>query len=288
MIKSLLLIIFSVLLFLIPAKGQDEGILISTPEQVRAGNEFLLIVSIPENHMEGVARLQLELPNGFTASAKATMNADFKFQNQKATFQWLSFPKNQEVEVKLAVQIAPTIEGYFVIKGIANWIISTEPLRSNIYPKVITVLPGETSEEELQASNEKTKITFEQFKSEGVACIRQVPYEKNGEVIVNVMVSKGDLNKYGKIQETIPNGYRVENVRSKNAIFVYNDNQKTVKYMWMNMPSESKFVVTYKLIPDSKIDDENPFIIFGTFYYAENNTTQTVNIQERGIELDLE
>jgi hypothetical protein len=186
----------------------------------------------------------------------------------------------------MSVMVAPTIEGYFVIKGIANWIKSTEPLRSNIYPQVITVLPGETTQEDLLELKKETKFTYDEFTSEGVACIRQVPYEKDGEIIVNVMVNKGDFNKYGKIQEKIPIGYRVENVKSHNAIFIFNERQNIIKYMWMNMPMQSKFVVTYKLIPTMEIDDSNPFIIYGTFYYADNNKTKTVNIQERGIELN--
>ncbi len=275
-----------ILLIAKPLMSQEEDILIIAPKKVKAGNEFLLIISLPANHMQGVARLQIELPDGFTAISKKTINSDFKFENQKATFQWLSYPVNQVVEVSMSVMVAPTIEGYFVIKGIANWIKSTEPLRSNIYPQVITVLPGETTQEDLLELKKETKFTYDEFTSEGVVCIRQVPYEKDGEIIVNVMVNKGDFNKYGKIQEKIPIGYRVENVKSHNAIFIFNERQNTIKYMWMNMPSQSKFVVTYKLIPTMEIDDSNPFIIYGTFYYADNNKTKTVNIQERGIELD--
>ena len=286
MIRILPAILSFLLLLSFSLKAQDDGILIIAPKEVKAGNEFLLIVSLPENQMQGVARLQIELPNGFIAVSKTSMNADFKFANQKATFQWLNYPVNQVVEVKMTVTTAPSLEGYYVIKGIANWIKSTEPLRANIYPQVITVVPGETSEKALLASQEKTKISYENFKSEGVACIRQVPYEKDSEIIVNVMVSKGDVNKYGKIQEKIPVGYRAENVRSQNAIFIYNERQQLVKYMWMNMPETSKFVVTYKLIPQGEIDETTPFLIYGSFYYAENNLSQTIDIQERGIDLD--
>ncbi len=286
MIKRFLLLSGIIIQFGLQLEAQDNDILIIAPKEVKAGNEFLLSVSLPENKMEGVARLQLELPNGFTAVAKSTVNADFKFENQKATFQWLSYPVGQVVEVKMSVTVAPNMEGYFVIKGVANWIKSTEPFRSNIYPQVITVTPGETTEAELEQRKEETKITYDEFKSEGVACIRQVPYEKDGEIIVNVMVSKGDLDKYGKIQEKIPVGYRAENIKSQNAIFIYNERQQLVKFMWMNMPAVSKFVVTYKLIPEPDLDESNPFLIYGTFFYAENNMTQTVDIQERGIDLD--
>ncbi|MFA6402398.1 MAG: hypothetical protein WCX31_12365 [Salinivirgaceae bacterium] len=284
--KQFLLIIAIALLMISSLFSQDNDILISMPKEVKAGNEFLLIVSFPQNHMIGASRLQLQLPNGFIAEAKKNENADFKFENQKASFQWLSFPQDQIVEVSMSITVAPTMEGYFVVKGIANWISNKESLRTNIYPQVITVRAGDKNENELQKSFEKTKFTYEEFNSAGIACIRQVPFEKNGEVIVNIMVSKGDLNKYGKIQETIPVGYKVENIKSQKAIFVYNEKQNIVKYMWMSMPDKPKFLVSYKLIPTEAIDKSNPFLIFGTFYYADNNKTFTIDILERGIELE--
>lgn len=283
--KQFLLIITIALIAVSRLFSQDHEILISMPKEVKAGNEFLLIVSFPQNHMNGASRLQLQLPNGFIAEAKKTENADFKFESQKASFQWLNFPQDQIVEVTMSVTVAPTMEGYFVVKGLANWIGNKESLRTDIYPQVITVRAGDKNEKELQKSFEKTKITYEEFNSAGVACIRQVPFEKNGEVIVNLLVSKGDLNKYGKIQETIPVGYKVENIKSQNAIFVYNEKQNIVKYMWMTMPEKPKFLVSYKLIPTNAIDKSNPFLIIGTFYYAVNNKTLTIDILERGIEL---
>jgi len=90
---------------------------------------------------------------------------------------------------------------------------------------------------------------------------------------------------YGKIQENIPPGYEAVNVKSQNAIFVYNKRQNIVKYLWMNMPEKPQYIVSYKLIRTAKVDESNPFLIFGTFSYAINNQTLTIDIQERGIDL---
>lgn len=264
---------------------QDDGILINVPKRVDAGNEFLMVISVPENYMQGISRLQIELPNGFTAKAKKIDNADFKMKDQKATFQWLNFPINKIVEVSLSITVVNTIEGYFVIKGVADWISRNEPLHANINPKVLTVNKSSNDEGEFIIRQNETKISYDDFESVGVACIRQVPYLKDDEIIVNLLVSKGDFNRYGKIQEKIPVGYKIENIKSHNAIFVYNQRQQLVKYMWMKMPDEAKFIVSYKLIPEKGIDDSNPFIIYGAFHYAVNNQTKTVDIQERGIDL---
>ena len=189
------------------------------------------------------------------------------------------------MELSINVTAAPAIQGYFVIKGDASYLTGNEPEHFEIIPQIIAVKPGDMTENDIKEQLELTKVTYEEFKSEGVACIRQVPYLENGEIIVNILVSKGEFSKYGKIQENIPPGYNVENVKSHNAIFVYNAKQHVVKFMWMNMPASPKFVVTYKLIPTDQVSKDDPFLIYGTFYYADNNRTLSVDIQERGIEL---
>lgn len=266
------------------SNAQDE-ILLNFPKEVRAGNEFLLVVSIPENFMSGAARFQLIFPNGFTATSRKTENAEFKFETNKATFFWLNFPQNQEVEISLNITAAPGMEGYFVIKGESNWLKDEHAYRTELYPQVLTVIPGYLTEDEIQVSFEKTRFKYEELETQGVTCLRQVPYEDQGEIIVNLLINKGDLNKYGKIQENIPPGYEVVNLKSQNAIFVYNKRQNIVKYLWMNMPEKPQFIVTYKLIPTTKIDESNPFLIFGSFSYAINNQTITIDILERGIDL---
>lgn len=280
------LVIFICLFFLQQQVNASQAeILINTPKEVIAGNDFLVVVNIPANYLEGISRIEFQFPNGFEAKVKKASNADFKFENQNGLFQWLTFPKNEEVEISMLVSVAPTIEGYFVIKASGSYLKHDEPVRIDLFPQIITIKPGNMSEMDIIQQNELTKYTYEEFNSEGVACIRQVPYIKDSEVIVNLLVSKGDINKYGKIQEQIPVGYDVVNVKSQNAIFVYNKGQRIVKYMWMNMPTKAKFIVTYKLVPTEIIPEDEPFLIFGEFFYAENNKTLTVDIQERGIEL---
>ena len=109
---------------------------------------------------------------------------------------------------------------------------------------------------------------------------------ENNEVIVNLLINKGELNGFGKVQEQIPVGYRAESIKSKNSIFTYKNH--IVKFLWMNMPNSSgddNFVVSYKLIPEGEIPDEE-FQIVGTFSYAESDRTKTINIAERSVDLE--
>ncbi len=268
------------------AINNEQNILISSPKEVKAGGNFLLIVSIPANLLSGITKVELELPNGFNAKVRKTGNAEFKFTNQKASFQWLKFPESEDVKVSLDITTPTNYEGYYVIKAKALYFKNSEPVKVSIQPQIITLIENKDQSNSKLIINDKTAITFNSFKSEGVACIRQVPYIKNEEIFVNLLVSKGHFNKYGKIQEKIPTGYRVANIKSHNAIFIYNDKQQILKYMWMNMPDKEKFIVSYKLIPNEAINDSVPFLIFGSFFYAENNDTKLVEIVERGIDLE--
>lgn len=276
----------SLLLSGIQVYSLEQDILISAPKKVKAGDSFILIVNIPSNLLQGISRLQLDIPNGFDVKVLNTENSKFKFENQIALFQWLQFPTNEEVEVSININTPNNIDGYFVIKASAFYLTNNEPVKINIEPKIITVEANDNVEDDMVLIKQKTKFSYAEFKSEGVACIRQVPYLNEKDIIVNLLVIKGGFNKYGKIQEKIPVGYKVANIKSQNAIFVYNEKQRTIKYMWMNMPDKEKFVVSYKLTPTAEVDENNPFLIYGNFHYADNKNTVSVEIKERGIDLE--
>ena len=137
---------------------------------------------------------------------------------------------------------------------------------------------------EVISANSQQAYSFQNVNLKNVDCIRQKPFlNDNNEVIVNIMVNKGDLKDFGKIQEQIPVGYTAESIKSKNSIFTYKNH--IIKFLWMNMPQEAQFVVSYKLVPEGEIPDEE-FKIVGTFSYAESDRTKTINIAERNVELE--
>ena len=98
-----------------------------------------------------------------------------------------------------------------------------------------------------------------------------------------MLVTKGGLSKFGKIQEQIPVGYKAVSLKTKNSIFVYNSRSRTVKFMWMNLPTEQQYIVSYKLMPQSGVAD-GAFIITGKFFYAENNSSKEIEVVERNID----
>ncbi|NOZ46025.1 MAG: hypothetical protein GXO79_04500 [Chlorobi bacterium] len=253
------------------------------PAEVDAGGNFTIEVIITKGDLDKFARFKMDLPAGFKATPKSTANGEFSFNNQSVVFFWIRLPYEEEFSISFNVDVAPTANGEFNLQGSFSYIQDNKRETFNMAPQSITV----KSSEYANAAQDEEAITFTygNITEKGISCIRQKPYlSDNDEVIVNLLVNKGDINKFGKITEVVPIGYKAENVKGKNSVFTFKNNE--VKFSWLDLPSDPQFVVTYKLIPEGKINDQ-AFIITGTFSYIGNDQLKEVDVVERG-NIDLE
>jgi hypothetical protein len=246
--------------------AEPVTVTLNMPDTAKAGAEFLVEVNIKKGDYEGFARFQQELPVGFKAVARQTSNGDFSFQDQKVKIQWMKVPTDREITVSYAIQIDPVISGPFTFEGKFSYILDNAVQTVNIDPKVLTVQGDEMA---AGTDNSQTTYTYQNVNLKNVDCIRQKPYlNENNEIIVNLMVNKGDLKDYGKIQEQVPIGYTAESIKSKNSIFTFKNH--IIKFLWMNMPAEPQFIVSYKLVPESNNIPDQAFIISGNFSYVND------------------
>ncbi len=254
------------------------------PKEIGAGNRFNINVFINKKDLKSFARLQLDIPHGFKATEKVSSNGDFKYENDQVTIFWIELPDEEYFSVTIQIDVAPNMQGYYVVSGKFSFVEDKINKSLEIYPHVITVKPKGSESEGfniLTPQNQSDSIDIQT-----ISCIRQEPYLSNENVvIINILVTKADLNKFGKIEEHIPPGFTPESIKSRNAIFVYNSKARIIKFMWMNLPEEPQFLVSYKLIPENEIP-ERVLTITGTFSYAENKASKTVDIEEKNIDLD--
>ncbi len=282
MLKSILAPVLISFLALFGFVQTEVTVNLNIPESANAGNEFLVEATINKGNVEGFARYEQELPVGFKAVGRSTANGDFRFENNKIKIQWMRLPADREVTISYAIQVDPTVSGDFTLDGKFSYIFDNGVKAAEITPAKITIIGDEAAAGTLAAAN--TSYSYQNVSLKNIDCIRQKPYlNENNEVIVNLLINKGDLKQFGKVQEQIPRGYKALSLRSKNSIFTYKNG--IIKFLWMNMPPEEQFVVTYKLVPVGEIPDQQ-FIITGTFSYAENERTKTLNIAERNVDLE--
>ncbi len=268
----------------------DVTVNMSTPGQVEAGNEINVEITLDKSDFDSFARFQQEIPAGLTPIPVNTASADFSFKDQKVKFIWLKLPAEQEITISYKLKVDQRLKGNFSLTGVFSYIASNERKSVNVAAKNIVINPSSTIDPNLivdikDFKNLATPIQETKPGIDQVKCIRQIPYaagEGSNEYIVNLLVNKGNKEKFAKIQETVPDGFSAVSVETKNAIFTFKE--QTVKLLWMNLPADSYFVVSYKLVPDEGVAEKPN--LDGSFSYIENDNTLSINIIEKDVDLD--
>jgi hypothetical protein len=273
--------LFIMLLYAGALTSQNVSLTIQGPEQVYSGSDIIVNIYINKGNTEGFGRLTVKIPSGFEPIEKKSHNGKYEFDGEDLKIIWIKLPEDRGFAVSFGLKVAPNVEGYKVLRGELSVGSSDGTFRAEARPHIMTVTKTENI-----AKTEQVVFEYSYIKKMGVSAIRQKPYlSDSGYAEVDVLLNKGDLSGFGKIEETVPAGYTAESEVSNGAIFVFNKTNRTIKFLWMNLPEEQHFIVSYLLKPDEGSLDDIPFIITGQFMYAEGSTTKTVEINERNINL---
>ncbi len=285
---GLLLNLIGILLFNIFSLG-DASLSMSVPKEVGAGAEFDVSVILKKGAAESFARFQQELPRGLTAQVVDNPNATFAFEDQKVKFIWLRLPSDDEVKISYRIRVDERLKGSFSIGGVFSYIDGNERKSVNLSPSNISIRPSAKIDPNLivDISEYQQMVPIQppvSLLASNVRCIRQTPYfiDQGNDMRVNILVNKGSTEKFAKIEEIIPEGYTAEAINPRDAIFTYKDN--TVKFLWMNLPPEERFVVNYRLAPDDGVG-KTELLLKGTFSFILNGSTQVIDIIQREADL---
>ncbi|MBP1670419.1 MAG: hypothetical protein H6Q21_2785 [Bacteroidetes bacterium] len=249
----------------------NVSVKLDVPSQVQAGSEFDVTITLNKGDLEGFSRFQQTIPAGLTAVAGTSSNADFTFTDRRVRLIWLRTPKPDEIIVTYRVKIDERLKGTFMLDGKFSYIENNERKSVDINPVAITITPSPTVDPSLIVDVndfEKMTMPYPGATVEGAAnitCIRQTPIAGGqGDFIVKVLVSKESTRRFAKIEEDVPPGYTAVAVDARDAIFTFKDQK--VKFLWMNLPLEPFFTVTYRLIPKNQATLPQP-VIKGAFSY---------------------
>lgn len=263
------------------------SLVLHSSDQVEAGSEIYVEITLSKSDYESFARFQQEIPAGLNPVPVNTANADFSFSDQKIKFVWLRLPAENEITISYKLQVDQRLKGRFNLDGRFSYIADNERRSVDVTPKTIVITPSPDIDPNLvvDIADFKPLVTSSYVLADAnqVKCIRQTPYKSNGlnEYVVNILVNKGNKEKFAKIQETIPAGFNAVSIDNKDAIFTFKD--QTVKMLWMNLPNEPYFVVSYKLVPEPE-NTEKPNLS-GTFSFIENDNTLSIDIDEKEVNL---
>lgn len=281
------------------------------PAQMDPGTEVRVTVTVNKDKISGFAKLQLDLPEGLTATAIETKGASFTYADGKAKFIWMAMPTQPSFKVSYTLSADANAAGPMVVTGRLSYIEDNERKTVDMVSATITVGNGGAFASTPSTQNEQAADSGDNTATESteatqvptaqgaltaaaersvipdiaaadapdmapqsgpgdVSASRIITPVNASELMVEVTIKKGLLRGFGKLQETLPEGFSAVVVGSDDAIF--STKGRVAKFVWLNLPSKEEMKVTYRLIAPSSASGER--VVNGEFGYLLNDLTQ--------------
>ena len=271
--------------------GQEVDISIDHPTTVKAGEIFEVTVTISKGSLTDYSRFSQDLPLGLTATNVQSPNADFSFDNQRIRIIWLKLPDVEEIKVSYNILVDERLKGKFILGGVFAYVVDEERKFLNFEKSdEITIVPSATTDPSLIVDIKDFKggptgapVVVATENEPYAMAIRQKPVlMSSGGYFIKVLIQNPAGSKYAKIEEIIPSGYLFESVDPHEGIESFSSS--TVKFIWMKLPDEPEFEVSYRLVP-KRDEPQGAMVIKGQLTYSSGNENKIVDIKE--LELDL-
>jgi hypothetical protein len=269
-----------------------DGITISQniPASAKPDTEFTVELTINKGTTSGFAKLQQDLPEGFTAVQDDNNGASFTFSNQSVKFIWMSLPGDKEFKIKYKVKVAAGMSGEKTIGGKFSYVVDNVKQAVDIAPSVIkiegaeavattttTATPDNTSTTttttpDNTATTTAATTTTSANEPSAVTCTRKAPETTTEDFTVEITINKGNVSGFAKLLETLPKGFTASQGESMGASFSYLPEENKVKFVWVSMPTVPEFKITYKVSVAPGVSGAQT--IDGVFSYIENDETK--------------
>ena len=298
MIKPLIILFNTVSVFLFSFFFGDTPVTISGnfPKSVNVASEFTAEIKINKGSVGGFAKLQLEVPQGFTVKEVDSKTGNFSFATNIAKIIWTSMPSDQEFTVKFAISAdasaagAKTIASKFSFVNNNNKEVvemtpaeimigdgsATTPVASSSTPPPTTSSTPPPTETTPAASSSTQSFDNPTEPNSNIVCARNISNGANAnEYNVEVKIKKGGIKGFAKYQEVLPAGFNAKGDKLNGSSFSVSDGK--LKFVWVSLPTDEELIVSYVLeksssaSADAKLDN-------GEFSYLENDQSKKVKL----------
>ncbi len=291
MIKPLIILFNTVSVFLFSFFFGDTPVTISGnfPKSAGVATEFTAEIKVNKGSIGGFAKLQLEVPQGFTVKEVDSKTGNFSFANNIAKIIWTAVPSDPEFAVKFIITAdasaagAKTIASKFSFVNNNNKeVVEMTPVEIMIgdeaasTPVATSSTPLETTSSTPPASS-SSSLDNPTEPNSNIICSRNIVSGANAnEYNVEVKIKKGNIKGFAKFQEVLPAGFNAKGDKLNGSSCSVADGK--LKFVWVSLPTDEELVVSYVLEKtpsasnDAKLDN-------GEFSYLENDQSKKIKLQ---------
>lgn len=290
MIKPLIILFNTVSVFLFSFFFGDTPVTVtgSFPKSAKIDTEFVSEIKINKGTVGGFAKLQLEVPQGFTVKELESKGGNFSFATNIAKIIWTSTPSDAEFTVKFTISADASAAGQKVITSKFSYVNNNNKEVVEMAPAEMMIgdAPAETS----VATTTQPETTTPAATTPTLAASFDNHTEPNSNIVcsriitngaaanshnIEVRIKKGEIKGFAKFQEVLPAGYTAKGDKTNGSSFSVSDGK--LKFVWVSLPAENELVVSYVLektdasAPDAKLDN-------GEFSYLENDQSKKIKL----------
>lgn len=302
MIKPLIILFNTISVFLFSFFFGDSPVTVTGnfPKSAAVGTEFTADIIINKSSVSGFAKLQLEVPAGFTVKELESKTGNFSFTGNIAKIIWTSIPSDEQLTVKFTLVADASAAGLKTIASKFSYVsnnnkevVDMAPVEIQIgdaasaTPVAVTETTPATTTEATPATTSTEPVTTTDTQNStaslnnpteplsNVACLRTITKTSNpNEYNVEVKIKKPAIKGFAKLQEILPAGYNAKSDKTNGSSFSVSDGK--AKFVWVSLPAEDEMIVSYTLQRETA--DKQEVKLNGEFSYLENDQTKKVKL----------
>lgn len=303
MIKPLIILFNTISVFLFSFFFGDSPVTVTGnfPKSAAVGTEFTADIIINKSSVSGFAKLQLEVPAGFTVKELESKTGNFSFTGNIAKIIWTSIPSDEQLTVKFTLVADASASGLKTIASKFSYVsnnnkevVDMSPVEiqigdaSSATPVAVTeTTPATTTEATPVTTTPTEPVTTTDTQNStaslnnpseplsNVVCLRTITKTSNpNEYNVEVKIKKPAIKGFAKLQEILPAGYNAKSDKTNGSSFSVSDGK--AKFVWVSLPAEDEMVVSYTLQRETA--DKQEVKLNGEFSYLENDQTKKVKL----------
>jgi len=289
MIKPLIIFFNTVSVFLFSFFFGDTPVTLSGnfPKNAKVATEFIAEIKVNKSNIGGFAKLQLEVPQGFTVKELDSRTGNFSFATNIAKIIWTAMPSDPEFTVKFTISAEASAAGAKTIASKFSYVNNNNKEVVEMTPAEIIIgdaseTPVATTQNSSATETSPTPVatstppSFENptEPNSNIVCSRVISSGATAnEFNVDVKIKKGPIKGFAKFQEVLPAGYTAKGGKTNGSSFSVSDGK--LKFVWVSLPNDDELNVSYVLektdaaTADAKLDN-------GEFSYLENDQSKKV------------